>query len=312
MRILVTGGAGFIGSHVVDAFLADGHEVAILDNLSSGFEHNLNPAARFYHADLTQEEDVHRVFGDFQPEVVSHHAAQIDVRRSVLDPLYDAGVNILGSLHLLQAASQAGTRKILYASTGGAVYGEPVALPADETHPVSPESPYGVSKHTVEHYLYLWRKLEGVDYTVLRYPNVFGPRQNPHGEAGVNAIFIALMCEGKTPVIFGDGEQVRDYLYVSDAAAANRLALAKGSGEVLNLGWGRPISVNHIFRTLRDLLDFPGEARREPRRPGEVEKITLAAGLAERVLGWRPEISFEEGLARTVAWYREVEAPRAG
>ena len=311
MRILVTGGAGFIGSHVVDAFLADGHEVAVLDNLSSGFEHNLNPAARFYHADLTHEAEVQRVFAEFQPEVVSHHAAQIDVRRSVLDPIHDAGVNVLGSLHLLQAAAQQGTRKFLYASTGGAVYGEPVALPADETHPVRPESPYGVSKHTVEHYLHIYRKLEGVDYTVLRYPNVFGPRQNPHGEAGVNAIFIALMCEGKTPVIFGDGEQVRDYLYVSDAAQANRLALTKGSGEILNLGWGRPISVNHIFRTLCDLLEFPGEARREPKRPGEVEKITLAAGLAERVLGWRPEVPFEEGLARTVAWYREVEAPRA-
>ena len=311
MRILVTGGAGFIGSHVVDAFLADGHEVAILDNLSTGFERNLAAGARFYHADLVQDADVQRVFADFEPEIVSHHAAQIDVRRSVLDPLHDASVNILGSLHLLQAAAQHGTRKVIYASTGGAVYGEPRVLPVDESHPVQPESPYGVSKHTVEHYLHLYRRLEGVDFTVLRYPNVFGPRQNPHGEAGVNAIFIARMCEGKAPVIFGDGEQVRDYLYVGDAAAANRLTMDKGSGEIVNLGWGRPISVNHIFRTLRDILDFSGEPRHEPKRAGEVEKITLAAGRAAEVLGWRPQVSFEEGLARTVAWYREVEGARA-
>lgn len=310
MRILVTGGAGFIGSHVVDAFLADGHEVAVLDNLSTGFEHNLAAGARFYPADLVADADVQRIFADFQPEVVSHHAAQIDVRRSVLDPLHDASVNILGSLHLLQAAAQHGTRKVIYASTGGAVYGEPQGLPVDESHPVQPVSPYGVSKHTVEHYLHLYRQLEGIDSTVLRYPNVFGPRQNPHGEAGVNAIFIALMCEGKTPVIFGDGEQVRDYLYVGDAAEANRLALEKGSGEILNLGWGRPISVNHIFRTLQEILDFPGEARREPKRAGEVEKITLDAERAARILGWRPQVPFEEGLARTVAWYREVGAAR--
>jgi UDP-glucose 4-epimerase len=186
-------------------------------------------------------------------------------------------------------------------------------LPADENHPVNPESPYGVSKHTVEHYLYLYRFTEGVDYTILRYPNVYGPRQNPHGEAGVNAIFIGLMMEGKTPVIFGDGEQLRDYLYVGDVAAANLLALDKGSQEIVNLGWGRGVSVNDIFRTLKRLLGFPGEPRYAERRAGEVQRIYLDAGRAREVLGWSPEVSFEEGLERTISWYRESaqESPAA-
>ncbi len=312
MRILVTGGAGFIGSHVADRYVALGHQVGVLDNLSSGFEHNLPSGAAFFAGDLEREADVQRVFAEFQPEVVSHHAAQIDVRRSVLDPLFDARVNVLGSLHLLQACAQHGVRKVIYASTGGALYGEAHSLPAGEDHPVAPESPYGVSKHTVEHYLHVVHRLEGVDYTVLRYPNVFGPRQNPHGEAGVNAIFIGLMCEGRTPVIYGDGEQVRDYLYVSDVAKANELALDRASGEILNLGWGRGVSVNHIYRTLQRILGFPGEARHESRRAGEVERITLDASRARECLGWVPEVSFEEGLERTVAWYREAGAKLAG
>jgi UDP-glucose 4-epimerase len=307
MRILVTGGAGFIGSHVVDRFVAEGHEVAALDDLSTGFKHLVNRAATFYEVDIRDAGALESAISEFQPEIIDHHAAQIDVRRSVLDPVYDAETNVIGSLNLLQSSSSNGVRKIIYASTGGALYGEAKQLPADEDHPVNPESPYGVSKHTVEHYLYLFRLVEGIDYTILRYPNVFGPRQNPHGEAGVNAIFIGLMMEGKTPVIFGDGEQVRDYLYVGDVAEANVLALEKGSQEILNLGWARGVSVNDIFHALKSLLDFPGEARYAERRAGEVQRIYLDAERAKRVLGWTPNVSFEEGLERTIAWYREAK-----
>jgi UDP-glucose 4-epimerase len=185
VRVLVTGGAGFIGSHVADRFVALGHEVAVLDDLSTGFERNLPRAARFYRADLTDAAAVEHCFAEFRPEVVDHHAAQVDVRRSVTDPVYDATVNILGGVQLLLACTRHGVRKFVYASTGGAIYGEGRTLPATEEHPVNPEAPYGASKHALEHYLYLWKLLHGLDYTVLRYPNVYGPRQNPHGEAGV-------------------------------------------------------------------------------------------------------------------------------
>ncbi len=306
MRILVTGGAGFIGSHVVDRFVERGHEVAVLDNLSSGFRTLLNPAARFFEVDLTDAAAVERCVAVFRPEVVDHHAAQIDVRRSVDDPVFDAGTNIIGALHLLQSCRRHGVRKFVYGSTGGALYGEGRQLPATEEHPVNPEAPYGVSKHTLEHYLYLWKLLHGLDYTVLRYPNVYGPRQNPHGEAGVNAIFIGLMLEGKRPRIFGTGEQVRDYLYVMDVVEANELALSRGSGGMMNLGTGVATSVNDIFRELRGILAFEGEPIHEAPRPGEVQRIYLDAGRAREVLGWQPRTSFHDGLVETVAWSRRT------
>jgi UDP-glucose 4-epimerase len=306
MRILVTGGAGFIGSHVVDRFIERGHEVAVLDNLSSGFRELVNPAARLYETDLTDAAAVERCLADFRPEVVDHHAAQIDVRRSVDDPVFDAGTNIIGALGLLQACIRHGVRKFVYASTGGALYGEGRQLPATEEHPVNPESPYGVSKHALEHYLYLWKLLHGLDYTVLRYPNVYGPRQNPHGEAGVNAIFILLMLQGKRPRIFGTGEQVRDYLYVMDVVEANELALALGSGEMVNLGTGIGTSVNDIFRELKAIVGFAGEPVYEAARPGEVQRIYLDATRAKQVLGWTPRMSFRDGLAQTVEWSRRT------
>jgi UDP-glucose 4-epimerase len=306
MRILVTGGAGFIGSHVVDRFVERGHEVAVLDNLSSGFRTLLNPAARFFEVDLTDAAAVERCVAAFRAEVVDHHAAQIDVRRSVDDPVFDAGTNIIGALHLLQSCTRHGVRKFVYGSTGGALYGEGRQLPATEEHPVNPEAPYGVSKHTLEHYLYLWKLLHGLDYTVLRYPNVYGPRQNPHGEAGVNAIFIGLMLEGERPRIFGTGEQVRDYLYVMDVVEANELALSRGSGGMMNLGTGVATSVNDIFRELRGILAFEGEPIYEAPRPGEVQRIYLDAGRAREVLGWQPRTSFHDGLVETVAWSRRT------
>ncbi len=306
MRILVTGGAGFIGSHVADRFIELGHEVAVLDNLSTGFRDFVNQRARLYEADLTDAAAVEACLAAFRPEIVDHHAAQIDVRRSVDDPVFDAGTNIIGALRLLQACTRHGVRKLVYASTGGALYGEGRALPATEEHPVNPESPYGVSKHTLEHYLYLWKLLHGLDYTVLRYPNVYGPRQNPHGEAGVNAIFIGLMLEGRRPRIFGTGEQVRDYLYVMDVVDANEIALTRGGGEMVNLGTGIGTSVNDIFRELKSILGFTQEPVYEAPRPGEVQRIYLDATRAGRVLGWAPKVTFRQGLEETVAWSRRT------
>jgi UDP-glucose 4-epimerase len=309
VRILVSGGAGFIGSNVADRFVALGHEVAVFDNLSSGFREFVHPKAKLYEGDLADAAAVDAAIADFRPDLVDHHAAQIDVRKSVTDPVFDARVNILGSIGLLQACVAHGVKKVVYASTGGALYGEGRVLPAPEDHPVNPEAPYGASKHTVEHYLYIWKLLHGLDYTVLRYPNVYGPRQNPHGEAGVNAIFIGLMLEGKEPRIFGDGTAVRDYLYVGDVVEANVLALAKGGGEMVNIGTGVGTSVNDIVRELKAITGFKGEPIHLPARPGEVQRIYLDATRAKQVLGWAPTVSFSEGLRRTVEWSRVNPLP---
>ena len=310
MRILVTGGAGFIGSHVVDRFIASGHEVAVLDDLSTGKREFVHPRAKFYEVDLTDAAATDRCLAEFRPEIVSHHAAQMDVRKSVADPIHDARVNILGTIALLQSCTRRGTRKVIYASTGGALYGEGRSLPATEQHPVNPESPYGASKHTVEHYLHLWKPLHGLDWTVLRYPNVYGPRQSPHGEAGVNAIFIGLMLNGERPRIFGSGEAVRDYLYVDDVVAANVLALDRASGEILNLGTGVPVSVNDIVRELNRILGSSLKPIYEPERPGEIQRIYLDASRAKQVMGWTPTVTFADGLRRTVEWVRGAAVGR--
>jgi UDP-glucose 4-epimerase len=304
VRILVTGGAGFIGSHVTDGFIALGAEVAVFDNLSTGRREFVHSQARFFEGDLTRPGEIEGAIAEFRPDVVNHHAAQIDVRRSVEDPLHDAHSNVLGALALLQSCARHGVRKLIYASSGGAIYGEGRDLPAREQHTISPESPYGVSKFTVELYLPIWKALHGLDYTTLRYPNVYGPRQNPLGEAGVNAIFIGLMLEGRRPRIFGDGAQVRDYLYVGDVVEANRLALSKGSGETMNLGTGVGVSVTDIVRELNRILGTALEPIHEPPRPGEVRRIFLDAARAERSLGWRPKTSFAEGLRLTVEQHR--------
>jgi UDP-glucose 4-epimerase len=311
VRILVTGGAGFIGSNVADRFVALGHEVAVLDDLSTGFREFVPAKARFVEADVTDAEALNRFFGEWRPEVVSHHAAQIDVRKSVEDPVRDARINLLGGIQLLQTCSRHGVRKVLYASTGGALYGEGRKLPATEDHPVNPEAPYGASKHSLEHYLYIWKLLHGLDYTVLRYPNVYGPRQNPHGEAGVNAIFIGLMLEGKRPRIFGTGEQLRDYVFVDDIVEANVLALGRGSGETVNIGSGVGVSVLQIFSELKSILGFEGEPIFDAPRPGEIQRIYLDASRAREVLGWRPRVGFREGLEKTLAWARADKAAKA-
>jgi UDP-glucose 4-epimerase len=227
------------------------------------------------------------------------------------DPVFDARTNILGGIELLRACTRHQVRKLVYASTGGAIYGEARVLPATEDHPINPEAPYGASKHALEHYLYLWKLLHGLDYTVLRYPNVYGPRQNPHGEAGVNAIFIGLMLDGKRPRIFGSGEQIRDYLYIDDVVQGNVLALERGTGEILNLGTGIGTSVLDIFRELKSLLAFDGEPMFEPARPGEIQRITLDATRAREVLGWSWQVAFRDGLSRTIAWSRTARASLA-
>jgi UDP-glucose 4-epimerase len=306
MRILVTGGAGFIGSNVTDRYVERGHEVAVLDDLSSGLREQVNPQARFFHVDVADAGAVEACVREFRPEIVNHHAAQIDVRRSVSEPRRDATINILGALALLESAARHGARKFIYASTGGALYGEARFLPATEEHPIHPEAPYGASKHAFEHYLYIWKLLHGLDYTILRYPNVYGPRQNPHGEAGVNAIFIGWMLEGRRPRIYGTGEQVRDYLYVGDVVEANELALERGSGAVVNLGTGVGTSVNDIVRELKAIIGFAEEPIYDAPRPGEIQRIYLDASLAEQVLGWSPQVSFADGLRKTVEWSRSV------
>ena len=304
-KILVTGGAGFIGSHVVDSLIAVGCSVAVVDNLSTGRKENLNPEAKFYRADIRDGKEIERIFSREKPDFVNHHAAQIDVRKSIEDPGFDASANIIGSINLIDAASKTGVKKFVYISTGGAVYGEPENLPASEECPVRPISAYGISKHTVEHYLYLYSFNYGLKYTVLRYSNVYGPGQDPLGEAGVVAIFTEKMLAEKNPVIFGTGGQTRDYVYVEDVVRANVLALSRGEGGIFNIGTGVETSVNEIFSTLSEIIGFKGSAVYDEPRKGEVERISLDNAKAVKELGWKVENSLRDGLEKTVASYRE-------
>lgn len=310
MKVLVTGGAGFIGSHVVDAYLKAGMEVVVVDDLSTGRMSNLNPEVRLYQVDV-RSPDLEEIFRREQPEFVNHHAAQMDVRRSVQDPLFDADVNVLGSINVIQSAIHTGVRKIVYISSGGAVYGEPEYLPCDEAHPVQPICQYGVSKHTVEHYLYLYRVNFGLDYVVLRYPNVFGPRQDPAGEAGVVAIFAGKMLASLPVTINGDGEQERDFVFVSDCARANLLALQKRDANgIYNLGSERGTSVNEIFDALKGLTGYEMEPTHGPAKLGETRRIYLSADKAKEELEWEPSVDLTKGLAETVDYFktREVAA----
>lgn len=303
-KVLITGGAGFIGSHIVDAYIEAGLQVVVVDNLSTGREANLNPQARFHHLDL-RDPRLAEVFEREGPDYVNHHAALASVRLSMEAPKRDAEVNILGALNLLEACRHTGVKKVIYSSSGGVIYGEPIYLPTDETHPIRPLSIYGVSKYAIELYLYLYHQNYGLNYTALRYPNIYGPRQDPQGEAGVIAIFSQKMLLGEPMSIFGTGEQERDYLYVEDVARANLLALKAGDGGAYNLGWGVGVSVNEIFRRLKALTGYPGEPMYQPIRKGEVAKNYLLAARARKDLGWKPQIDLGEGLKRTVAYFRD-------
>lgn len=306
-KAIVTGGAGFIGSHICDALIERGIEVAVIDNLSSGKKQNLAPDAAFYEADV-RDESVRDIFAKEKPNYLFHLAAQMDVQKSVADPMYDASVNIGGTANLLEAGRASGLEKTIYAATGGAMYGEPKVLPADENTPIGPLCPYGISKGAAEQYLELYRKLYGMNYTSLRFPNVYGPRQDPHGEAGVVAIFSQLMLSGKQPKIFGDGTMTRDYLYVGDVVEANMLALEKGGGMAMNLGRGEEVTVQQIFDGVRDAVGCDIEPNYVPERLGEVAHISLDASLAKKTLGWEPKIELLDGLARAVDFYRRLNA----
>ncbi len=307
MKILLTGGAGFIGSHVADLYIENGHEVVIVDDLSTGHASNINPAATFYQLDI-REPDLQEIFKKERPDIINHHAAQMDVRRSIVEPIFDADVNILGSINLLENARQYEVQRFIYISTGGAVYGEPEYLPCDEAHPIKPICQYGASKHTVEHYLYMYYQNYGLKYTVLRYPNVYGPRQDPHGEAGVVAIFTGQMLSGKQVVINGDGQQERDFVHVTDCARANLLALTTDKIGVFNIGSKKGTTVNQIFHNLKEIIGYPMEVVFGPPIMGETRRIFLDAGRAYTELGWKPKIELKVGLERTVRYFDRQKA----
>lgn len=306
MKILVTGAAGFVGSHVADAYMEAGHDVVAIDDLSRGRKENINPKCCFYSCDIRDRKAIENIFSGEKPAVVNHHAAQMDVRRGVREPLYDAEVNILGGINLIEAAVTNGVKRFLYAGTAGAGYGEPDRLPVPENYPVNPITPYGISKHTVEHYLFTFRFLYGLDYVVLRYGNVYGPGQSSQGEAGVFAIFSEQMLAGVQPVIYGDGSKVRDYVYISDVVAANLAALERGSNEIFNISTGVETTDLEVFQLVRDLLGKQVEPEFVARRPGEIDRICLDISKAARLLGWVPRVPFAEGARRTVNYFREA------
>jgi UDP-glucose 4-epimerase len=303
IKILVTGGAGFIGSHVVDAYVAAGHEVVVVDNLSTGRRENVHPDARLVEMDLLDHSLVDLLRAE-RPAVVNHHAANPSVSLSVREPLFDARQNVLVTLNVLEAARQAEVAHVIYISSGGAMYGNPEYLPADEAHPSNPVSPYALSKHTGERYVRLYGQEHGLPWTSLRYANVYGPRQDPLGEAGVIAIFGQNLMDGRAPEIHWDGEQTRDFVYVGDCARANLLALEAGESRAYNVGTGVGTSINELFSTLLEVTGRQVEPRHGPRRPGDARDSYLDCARIERDLGWRAEVSLHQGLARTWDWFR--------
>ena len=307
MNVLVTGGAGFIGSHLVDRLIADGHTVAAVDILATGKRENVNPQAALYEIDI-RSPALAAAFEAARPEVVFHVAAHASVSESVRDPMHDAEVNVLGTLNVLQQCAAYGVGRFVFSSTGGALYGEPERLPADEEHPVCPLSPYGASKAAAEAYVQTHCTLSGIRYTILRYGNVYGPRQDPFGEAGVVAIFANAMMGGRPPTIFGDGSHERDYVYVDDVVRANVLALAQAEDGVYNIGTGEGTTVAQVFDALAGATDYGGDPEHAAERPGDVHRIYLDVRRAERGLGWRASVSLEEGIRCTVDAMREAEA----
>jgi len=307
MKIVVTGGAGFIASHIADAFIERGHEVHIFDDFSTGQKANLNPKATLHAVDIADAQAA-RLIEQIKPAALSHHAAQMDVRHSVADPTFDARVNILGFINLLEGCKNAGVKKVLFASSGGAVYGEQEIYPAPESHVTQPASPYGVSKRAGELYLSYYHQAYGLPYIALRYANVYGPRQSAKGEAGVVAIFLSMLLSGKTPLINGDGKQTRDYVFVGDVVAANLAALESPYIGPINIGTGVETDVVAIYDHLRQAVGSATEAQHGPAKPGEQRRSCLDNRHAGAVLGWRPQVVLADGLRRTAEYYRENPA----
>lgn len=307
MKILVTGGAGFIGSQVAARYLQEGHEVHIVDNLATGKRENIPADATFHELDIAGPE-IPTLLERERFEVISHHAAQIDVRKSVADPLFDARVNILGSVQLVEYGLKNGLKKIIFASSGGTVYGEQMAFPASENHPLRPISPYGITKLSFEHYLYYYHVCMGLQYVALRYGNVFGPRQNPHGEAGVVAIFTQKILNNEQPLINGTGEQTRDYVYVGDVVEANRVALTYPRSGAFNVGTGIETSVLDIFDAVRDAAESDKTRQFAPAKTGEQTRSVLDYSHIQNEMGWKPAMSFRDGIRETVKWFKARQA----
>jgi len=303
LKILVTGGAGFIASHITDAFINEGHSVTVVDNLSMGFERNVNPKAKFVKADIC-DKSLFELFEKEKFDVVNHHAAQMDVRKSVADPTYDANTNIIGTINLLQHSIKTGVKKFMFASTGGAVYGEQNYFPADENHPTSPCSPYGISKLAVEKYLFFYKFQYGFNYTILRYANIYGPRQNNKGEAGVVAIFTTKLLAGEQPVINGTGKQTRDYVYVGDVVRANLLALNDDLCDIYNVGTGKETDVNELFLKLNNITKGNKEEKHGPPAPGEQMRSVITSEKLFKKFNWKPSTTLDEGLKYTVEFFR--------
>ena len=303
MKILVTGGAGFIGSHVCDEFIAKGHSVEALDNLSTGSRKNLSAVVPLAVLDIRSPEAASYIVAH-RPDVVCHLAAQMDVRKSVDDPRFDAESNILGTLNLLEAARRAGVKKFIFSSTGGAIYGEQDVFPAPETHATRPVSPYGVSKAAGELYLGYYRAQYGLDFVALRYANVYGPRQNPHGEAGVVAIFARRLVARESCTIYGDGAQTRDFVFAQDVARANSLALERDFVGPVNIGTGIETDINRVYERLAAAAGVRQPATHAAAKPGEQRRSCIDPSLAKRVLGWSPTVAVEEGLRQTIAFFR--------
>ena len=303
MKILVTGGAGFIASQIVDAYMAEGHNVTIIDDFSTGFEENLNPAAKFVKLSIS-DPGIIDVFKKGKFDLVNHHAAQIDVRKSVADPMFDASINILGTINLLQSCVKTGVKKIIFSSTGGAIYGEQECFPADEAHPTSPISPYGITKLTIEKYLYFYHLEHKLHYTILRYANVYGPRQNPFGEAGVVAIFANKLLKSEQPVINGSGEQTRDYVFVDDVVKANLLALKDEQSDIYNVGTAIETNVNVIYKILNDTIGKGQEEKHGPAAQGEQMRSVIISEKLYKKFNWKPATPLREGLEKTADYFR--------
>jgi UDP-glucose 4-epimerase len=302
--VLITGGAGFIGSHVADLLVAQNYKVTVIDNLSSGSEENLNSQVEFIKLDI-RDPQLFELVGRLKPVAIFHLAAQVSVRLSVEDPETDASINILGSINLLKAAAEAEVKKVIFSSTGGAIYGEQDYFPADEEHPSRPVSPYGVAKLATEKYLYYFKHEYGLDFVALRYANVYGPRQDPHGEAGVVAIFSQKLLKGEQAIINGDGTQTRDFVYVEDVARSNLLALQSNYCGALNIGTGLETDVNHLFQLLKHISNCPMQEYHGPAKPGEQQRSVIDYSRANKILPWKPLTELKEGLEKTIAYFRQ-------